>query len=534
MTEPAKRDLKAGVSIAEVADGAMLGGEVDGEDALLLRQGERLFAVGALCTHYHANLADGLLSGTTLRCPMHHSRFDITTGEALCAPALDALPCWRVERLGDQAFVRERIVAAPTSRREKTALHDAVIVGGGAAAIAAAQMLRRQGYDGTLTMVSADTDPPVDRPNLSKDFLAGSAADDWMPLRPAGWYAEQGIDLRLGTRAVAIDVPGRRLLLEGGGTLPFGALLLATGADAVQLAVPGAAPGQVMSLRSFHDSRTIVSRLAEAKSALVIGASFIGLEVAASLRARGLEVHVVAPDAVPMQRVLGPELGGFVQALHASHGVVFHLGTMVAKLNGRHVTLADGAGFNADVVVAGVGVRPSLALAEQAGLALDRGVVVDETLQTSVPGIYAAGDIARWPDPHSGQKIRVEHWVVAQRQGQVAALNMLGRRQRYDAVPFFWSQHYDVTIQYIGHAERWDTIQIDGSLEARDCVLRYVAEGRVLATVTIGRDLESLRAERAMEEPDAAQTDTERELDDALAMTFPASDPVAVDPPRKR
>ena len=514
MTEPAPRDLRAGVPIGELPDGTMISGQIDGEDALLLCQAGRLYAVGALCTHYHAKLSDGLLAGTTLRCPMHHARFDIATGEATCAPALDPLPCWRVEQVGEQAIVRERIVAAPVSQRRKSALHEAVIVGGGAASLAAAEMLRRQGYDGALTMLSADADPPVDRPNLSKDFLAGNAPDDWMPLRPAGWYAERRIDLRLKTRVAAIDVAQQRLRLEGGATLPYGALLLATGADAVQLAVEGAVPGQVLNLRSFDDSRAIVGRLAGAKSALVIGSSFIGLEVAASLRARGIEVHVVAPDPVPMQRVLGPEIGRFVQALHASHGVLFHLGTTVQRLDGRQVTLADGTVFDADVVVAGVGVRPSLALAEQAGLAIDRGVLVDETLQTSVPGIYAAGDIARWPDPHTGQKVRVEHWVVAQRQGQVAALNMLGNRQRFDDVPFFWSQHYDVAIQYTGHAERWDTVQIDGSPDARDCAVRYLADGRVLALVTIGRDVENLRGE--------------------LAMSFSAGTPVAVEPPRSR
>jgi len=240
-------------------------------------------------------------------------------------------------------------------------------------------------------------------------------------------------------------------------------------------------------------------------------------------------VHVVAPDPVPMQRVLGAELGQFVHDLHASHGVIFHLGTTVRHVEGRRVTLADGTRIEAELIVAGVGVRPSVALAERAGLALDRGVVVDEYLQTSAPGIFAAGDIARWPDVHTGERIRVEHWTLAQRQGQVAAQNMLGKRRRFDVVPFFWSQHYDVSIQYVGHAERWDTIQIDGSPAARDCSVRYLAGGRALAVATIGRDLESLRAERSIE--DSTKRDLERSLDDALAMTFPASDPVAVDRP---
>ncbi|WP_213952701.1 FAD-dependent oxidoreductase [Variovorax sp. dw_954] len=502
MTDSTPPDLKAGVPLDRIADGAMLPGQVDGEDALLLRQGDAFYAIGAQCTHYHAALADGLLCGHVLHCPMHHAQFDIRSGAALCAPALDDLPSWRVEQADGRVFARERIVAAPRSLIRKTddaPLDDVVIVGGGAAGLAAADRLRREGYEGRLTMLSADVDPPCDRPNLSKDFLAGTAEPDWIPLKPDDWYREQRIDLRLSTRVEAIDVSARMLRMAGGESLRFGALLLATGADPVQLEAPGAAPGQVLSLRSFADSRAIVAQAASARSALVIGASFIGLEVAASLRARGLEVHVVAPDAVPMQRVLGPELGAFVRDLHASNGVNFHLGTKVTRVDGRRASLADGSVVEADLIVAGVGVRPSIALAEQAGLVIDRGVSVDAYLQTSAPGIFAAGDIARWPDPHSGERIRVEHWTLAQRQGQIAALNMLGQRRRFDISPFFWSQYYDVTLQYVGHAERWDAIEIDGSLERRDCSVRYRLGGRVLAVVTIGRDLGSLRAERELE-----------------------------------
>ncbi|MEJ8825325.1 FAD-dependent oxidoreductase [Variovorax humicola] len=498
MTDSIQPDLKAGVPLEHVADGAMLSGQIDGEDALLLRQGNAFYAIGAQCTHYHAALADGLICGHSLHCPMHHSQFDIRSGSALCAPALDDLPTWRVEQVDGRVFARERIVAAPRSRKNAP-LDDVVIIGGGGAGLAAADRLRREGYEGRLTMLSADVDPPYDRPNLSKDFLAGTAQADWMPLKPGDWYSEQRIDLRLNTRVEAIDVAARQLRVADGPACVFGALLLATGADPVQFVVPGAAMGQVLSLRNFADSRAIVARAASARSALVIGASFIGLEVAASLRGRGLEVHVVAPDAVPMQRVLGPELGTFVRDLHTSHGVIFHLGTTVTRVDRERASLADGTVIEADLIVAGVGVQPSVVLAEQAGLAVDRGVSVDAYLQTSAPGIFAAGDIARWPDPHSGERIRVEHWALAQRQGQVAALNMLGRRQPFDISPFFWSQHYDVTIQYVGHAERWNAIEMDGSLSARDCSVRYSQGDHVLAVATIGRDLASLRAERELE-----------------------------------
>src|SRR6185503_13323993 len=345
------RDLRAGIPLSELTDGAMVPGAVDGEEAILVRADGKVYALGGLCTHYHAKLCDGLLTGTVLRCPMHHSQFDVRTGEAVCAPALDALPCWRVETMGDRAVVRERIVAAPkASQPAERSPQRIVIVGGGAAGLAAADMLRRHGFAGSLTMISAEADPPVDRPNLSKDFLAGNAQPDWMPLRSQDWYSERRIDLLLNKAVRAIDVKARNVLLGDGAAHAFDALLLATGAEPVELAVPGATPGQVHTLRSFDDSRAIAAKAASAKHALVIGSSFIGLEVAASLVGRGLEVHVVAPEAVPMQRVLGPELGRFVRALHESHGVVFHLGTTVKQVDGPLVTLADGTALQADLI----------------------------------------------------------------------------------------------------------------------------------------------------------------------------------------
>jgi len=365
--------------------------------------------------------------------------------------------------------------------------------------VAAAEMLRREGYDGTLTMISADADPPVDRPNLSKDFLAGEAQDDWIPLWPNDFYVEQRIELVLGRRVSSIDPKNRTVRLDDGSDRSYGSLLLATGAEPVRLKIPGAHEDQVRYLRTFADSRAIVERAATAKKVVVVGASFIGLEVAASLRARGIDVDVVAPESAPLERVLGVEVGRFVRSVHESHGVTFHLGQTVAQIDGRKVTLSGGATLDSDFVVMGVGVKPALAIAEQAGLAMDRGISVNEYLETSAPGIFAAGDVARWPDAHTGERIRVEHWVVAERQGQVAARNMLGRRERFDAVPFFWSRHYDLSIKYIGHAERWDEVSIDGSLEALDCSVEYRRGGKALAIATIGRDRANLEAEARME-----------------------------------
>jgi NADPH-dependent 2,4-dienoyl-CoA reductase/sulfur reductase-like enzyme len=275
--------------------------------------------------------------------------------------------------------------------------------------------------------------------------------------------------------------------------------LLATGAEPVPLTVPGADQPNVHLLRSLRDCHAIVAAAKDARRAVVIGASFIGMEAAASLRARGIEVHVVAPGKRPMERVLGPEMGDFVRDLHEEHGVIFHLGEAVTAIDGRRVRFGSAGAIEADLVVAGIGVRPRLALAERAGLKIDRGVVVDKYLETSARGVFAAGDIARWPDPHSSQNIRVEHWVVAQRQGQTAARNMLGSAEPFDAVPFFWSQHYDIPINYVGHAEVWDEIEIAGDVKAKNCLVRYKMAGRVLAIASIFRDADNLRAELAME-----------------------------------
>jgi NADPH-dependent 2,4-dienoyl-CoA reductase/sulfur reductase-like enzyme/nitrite reductase/ring-hydroxylating ferredoxin subunit len=497
-------DFRAGIEIQDVPDGAIVSGRVDSEEAILVRRGDAYFAVGAQCTHYHGALGSGLIVGDTVRCPLHHACFSLLTGAALRAPALDPVPCWRVERVGGKVFVRERIPEAPAPSLPAAAVakpypSSVTIIGGGAAGLAAADTLRREGYSGRITIISADDSAPYDRPNLSKDFLTGNAPAEWMPLRSPEYYAEHKIELMLRSKAEAIDIRRHTVHLANGEQVDFGALLLATGADPVRLDIPAGGDARLFYLRSFDDSRAIAAAATAAKRVVVVGASFIGLEVAASLRERGIEVHVVGPERIPFQRVLGIELGTFVRELHQAHGVVFHLGTSVARIDGRRVSLNDASSIEADFVVLGVGVRPATQLAEQAGLALDRGVSVNEYLETSAAGIFAAGDIARWPDGHSGDRIRVEHWVVAERQGQVAALNMLGRRQRFDAVPFFWSQHYDLAINYVGHAETWDAIDIDGSPDSRDYAVTYKRGGRILAVASISRDLQSLKAERDLE-----------------------------------
>ena len=499
-SKPKGPDFTKGIALAALAEHGMLSGHAGEDEVLLVRRGDDVFAVSPHCTHYHGPLADGLVVGTTLRCPWHHACFDLLSGEALHAPAFDPLDCWKVEKQDDMIFVREKLPKPKSKSRAAETIGKILIAGGGAAGFAAAELLRRLGHQGEIVMISDDASPPVDRPNLSKDYLAGSAPEEWVPLRPESYYSENGIDLRLGTRIAALDPRDWQVVLEDGSTLGYDRLLLATGAEPVRLPVPGAAPSDLFTLRSLADCRVIIGRAGTAARVLVIGASFIGLEVAAALRTRGLDVHVVAPEARPMEKVLGPELGDVVRALHEDKGVHFHLESTVRNFENGRVTLSNGTAFGADFAVMGTGVRPRIALAQAANLALDRGVAVNSHLETSAPGIYAAGDIARWPDRHSGEATRVEHWVVATRQGQTAARNMLGHREEFTSVPFFWSQHYDVSINYVGHAESWDEICVEGDLRAKDGLVRFRRGGRTLAVASLFRDLESLQAEAVMEQ----------------------------------
>ncbi|MGH7914126.1 MAG: FAD-dependent oxidoreductase [Candidatus Binataceae bacterium] len=493
-------NLAEGISLTDLKDASMLQGHAKEEPVLVARSGDDYFAIGANCTHYGAPLATGIIVDDTVRCPWHHACFSLRSGEALRAPALAAVACWKVETRDGKLFVREKEPEKePKAAGSAKMPESVVIVGGGAAGNAAAEMLRREGYRGDLTLLSADDSVPYDRPTLSKDFLNGSAGEEYVPLRSMDFYKRQKIELLLKTRVGAIDPRNKAVQLADGTQYKFDALVLATGAEPVKLKAPGADLAHVCYLRSQSDCRSIIAKAVNAKRIVLIGASFIAMEVASSLAQRKLEVHIVAPEEVPMARVLGPQVGEYLRHLHERNGVVFHLQQTVVAIDERKVTLKDGQTLEADMVVIGIGVKPLTDLAERAGIKMDRGVLVNEHLETSIPGIFAAGDIARWPDPLTGDNIRVEHWVVAERQGQTAARNILGRRERFDAVPFFWTTQFDFTLNYVGHAEKWDKLDLQGSIEDHDCRLSFQRAGKTLAVATVGRDRESLENEVAME-----------------------------------
>ncbi len=500
-------DLKSGVEFGKLTENEPFLGHYEGDAVILVRQGDQVFAVAGTCTHYSGPLAEGLLVGNTIRCPWHHARFDIRTGEAEAAPALNPLSCFQVRRDGSTVAItgkREVNFHVPFPQNPSSV----VIIGGGAAGAACADMLRTKGYPGPVTLVADEQPGPVDRPNLSKDYLAGSAPEEWIPLRTPDYYQSIHVDLVADNPAIRIRPEEHKVSLRDGRTLNYGALLLATGAEPRSLPIKGSNLPHVLRLRTLADSNAIIARAQQARNCVVIGSSFIGLEVAASLRSREREVTVISQDSVPLGNILGKELGLFVQRLHEKHGVRFLLDTKPQAILNNKVEIGEGHSVDADLIVLGVGVSPRTSLADEAGIQVDNGVVVDEMLRTSASDVFAAGDIARYPEPVSGEQARIEHWVVAERQGQSVARAMLGIGGPFRQTPFFWSQHYDVQISYVGHAAQWDGCEIQGDLEKNDACAVYRRRDRIIALATIGRDRLSLQVEAAMEAGRTADLDS--------------------------
>jgi 3-phenylpropionate/trans-cinnamate dioxygenase ferredoxin reductase subunit len=370
-----------------------------------------------------------------------------------------------------------------------TAPQTFIVVGASLAGAKAAEALRADGFDGRLVLIGAEDERPYERPPLSKEYLRGEAGREKVHVHDQGFYAEHDIDLRLGRRAVALHPSVSELVLDGGERLRYDRLLLATGAEPRRLEIPGADLDGVLYLRTIGDSDVLRERLGERRSVVVVGAGWIGAEVAASARQLGSEVTIVDPLTVPLERVLGVEVGAIYRDIHADHGVRMLFGTGVEAFEGdgrvERVLTSDGRTLGCDLVVVGVGVSPRSALAAQAGIAVDNGIVVDERLRTGAPGVFAAGDVANAHHRFYGERIRVEHWANALHQGPVAARNMLGRNEAYDRLPYFFSDQYDVGMEYAGFARSWDRVVFRGDPAGREFIAFWLVEDRVVAGMNV-------------------------------------------------
>lgn len=490
----------------ELADGEMKQVSAAGTEILLARVSGEVFAVGAHCPHYGAPLVEGVLNGQRLVCPWHHACFDITTGDLREPPALDALPSYEVKIENDQLKVRVPDTALDR-RTPQMSKHDKgddrffVIAGGGAAGYSAAQTLREDGFTGRLALITRENHFPYDRPNLSKEYLQGNAEPAWLPLRADSFFAEHDIEVIRGREIEHIDAGSKTIKFADGEKLLCDALLVATGGEPRKLPFQSESQENVFLLRGYADADALIAAAETGKRAVVIGASFIGMEVASSLTVRGCEVTVVAPDEVPFQKILGAKIGKLFQDVHEENGVKFELGVSVSGFvcpkNVTAVVLESGQQLDADLVVVGVGVKPATGFLEGVTLHQDGGVIVDEQMRAA-EGVFAAGDIASFPQAFTGERVRIEHWRTAMQQGRLAAHNMAGKAVSYDGVPFFWTRQFDVSLLYVGHARQWDEIIYQGDLSARDFLAFYVKDNRVLAVAGMNRDREMAAIEELM------------------------------------
>jgi NADPH-dependent 2,4-dienoyl-CoA reductase/sulfur reductase-like enzyme/nitrite reductase/ring-hydroxylating ferredoxin subunit len=492
---------------SDLRDGEMKEISVDETKILLARVGDNFHAVSATCPHYGGPLAEGALCGTRVVCPWHHAAFNVVNGNLEDPPALDSLVSYQLRVEGERILVslpeeaEDRRTPDMVQRDTSIDSRQFVIIGAGAAGYAAAQTLREEGFRGSVVMITREDRAPYDRPNLSKDYLHGHAEPEWMPLRGEDFFNEHDITLLLNREVTSVDARAKTITFDSGETMDYDALLVATGGAPVRLNIPGGDLKNVCVLRSFADADSIIETAKHSRRVVVVGASFIGMEAAYSLRERGLDVTVVAPSQEPFELTLGAEVGALFRREHESHGIRFKLGNIVYRFEGTHkidaVVLDNGECIETDMVVVGVGVRPVTQFLD--GVELDQagGVVVDSRLRAA-DGLFAAGDVASFPDPRTGERVRIEHWRTAQQQGRTAARTMMGRNVTFDAVPFFWTRQFDIGLLYVGHAASWDEIIYRGDLASHDFLAFFVKDNRVLAVAGMNRDSEMAAAEELL------------------------------------
>jgi apoptosis-inducing factor 3 len=476
-------------SLDALAPGTMRQVEVEGLKILLARDGDTVFAVDATCPHAGGPLAEGVRRGDRVVCPWHKAAFCLKTGAVLDPPAVDRLRRYDARIDGGHVLVTlpaTDVADAPLSDDRRCF----VIVGAGAAGAVAAQTLREAGFGGRIVMLDQDNRVPYDRTVLSKYFLSGETGGEKSPLQSQAYYRDHRIERRT-AEVTHVDPRARRITCADGSVLDYDAVLLATGAAPKRPSLPGIGLRNVFMLRSRADADAILAQAERSERAVVLGASFIGMEVAASLRERGLDVTVVGLEKAPFARQLGERIGSVFVSLHQKRGVTFRLGSGVIGLEGdgvaQAVRLEDGTRVEGDLVVVGFGVSPVTGYARDLPRGDDGGLAVDACLRIT-DGVYAAGDIARFPLRGDGAAIRVEHWRVAQQQGRVAALNMIGRAVQYDAVPVFWTIQYLKRLDYVGHAPEWDDIAVFGDTAKPEFLAYYVKDGKVAAAAGFDRD----------------------------------------------
>ena len=483
--------------------------ELDGKKILLVRAGDIVRAFGAECPHAGAPLDAGAVCNGRIVCPWHKAAFRVSDGRLLEPPALDGLPRYPVQVDASGAVL---VSAQPIETPQAETTPDArriVVIGAGAAGTAACAALREFGFGGEVTLIGREPGEPYDRTALSKFVMSGEQAPDEAPsLREEGFFERHRID-RIRAEVVALDAGAKRVELGDGRTLAYDAALVATGGTAKRPDLPGADLRGVYTLRERADAEAILKDVRKGSRAVILGGSFIGLEVASALRKQEVDVAVVTPEALPFVKQFGPRLGAMFRDLHVQNGVAFHAGATAERLEGdgriERVVLEDGRQLPADLVIAGIGVRPATGFLRGVSLADDGGVPVDETMRAAA-GLYAAGDIARFPLPGNGGSTRIEHWRVAQQHARVAGRAIMGGDARYDGVPFFWTYHFGKRFEYIGHAAAWDDVLIEGDLDEHRFVALLVKDGAVAAAVACQRErataalIERMRATVAIED----------------------------------
>ncbi|MGB3692158.1 MAG: FAD-dependent oxidoreductase [Spirulinaceae cyanobacterium] len=486
--------------VSDLQEGEMQEVSVEKTKVLLARVEGKFFATGANCTHYGAKLINGVLKGDRLVCPWHNACFGVKSGEMLEPPGLDDLPAYKVEIKGDDVVVTVP-ENAPQQCVPEMASYDAdadsrvfIILGAGVAGINAAETLRKAGFLGKVVMLTAEDELPYDRTMLSKKYLQEKSDDNSLPLRSQQFYQEHDIEVLTNHRVKEVDATQKQITFSDNSTMNYDALLLATGCKARKLDIPGFDLANVFTLHNHEDAQQIVAAAKKASQAVVIGSSFIGMEVAASLRKQDLAVTVISPDAVPFASILGEEIGQIFRQVHEKNGVVFHKETKATKFVGNskveEVILKDSTSLPADLVVVGVGVEPATSYLKGVELnEKDHSIPTNEYLQVK-EGLYAAGDIARFPYWQTEKPTRIEHWRLAAQHGRIAAYNMAGKEVKFKGIPFFWTGQYNLKLRYAGHATSWDEVIIEGNLEEQEFIAYYIKDQQVLAVAGCNQDQE--------------------------------------------